>query len=94
MITIQDINSSIIAGSFTNAELISIGDAIKYARAQLAKQKKREFVPGSAVKFYSAKRGKTITGTVLKVAIKYITISEHGQSWSQWRVPANMLEAA
>jgi hypothetical protein len=43
MISIQDINSTIIAGSFTNAELISIGDAIKYARAQLAKQKKREF---------------------------------------------------
>ena len=94
MVTAQQINSAIIAGSFTNDELISIGDAIRYARAQLAKQKKREFSPGSSVKFYSTKRGRTITGTVIKVAIKYVTISENGHTFAQWRVPANMLEAA
>ena len=93
MTSIQDINRAIIAGSFTNAELVSIADAIKFARAQLTQQKKREFFPGSSVKFYSAKRGRTVTGTVLKVAIKYITVSENGTTFAQWRVPANMLEA-
>jgi len=93
MTSIQDINRAIIAGSFTNAELTSIADAIKFARAQLTQQKKREFFPGSSVKFYSAKRGRTVTGTVLKVAIKYITVSENGTNFAQWRVPANMLEA-
>jgi len=35
MATIQDINSTIIAGSFTNEQLDSIAMAIKFARNQL-----------------------------------------------------------
>jgi len=94
MLTIQEVNSAIVAGTFTNQELTSIGDAIRYARAQLTQQKKRELAPGSAVKFYSTRKGKTITGTVIKVAIKYVTVSEHGNTFAQWKVPANMLEVA
>lgn len=94
MLSIQEINSTIIAGSFTNGQLTSIIDAVKYARAQLTHQKKREFYPGCAVKFTSSRTGKTVHGTVLKIAIKYVTVSENGSTFAQWRVPANMLETA
>jgi len=94
MTTIQEINSTIIAGSFTNDQLTSIIDAVKYARAQLTRQKKREFYPGCAVKFTSSRTGQIVQGTVLKIAIKYITVSENGRNFGKWKVPANMLEAA
>jgi hypothetical protein len=90
MTTIQDINRAIVAGSFTNDELTSIGDAIRFARAQLTREKKRSFRIGDSVQFTSAKRGMTVTGTVNKIAIKYITVSS---TQGLWRVPANMLEA-
>jgi hypothetical protein len=90
MTTIQDINRAIVAGSFTNDELTSIGDAIRFARAQLTREKKRSFRIGDSVQFTSAKRGMTVTGTVNKIAIKYITVSS---PQGLWRVPANMLEA-
>jgi len=90
MTTIQDINRAIVAGSFTNDELTSIGDAIRFARAQLTREKKRSFRIGDSVRFTSAKRGMTVTGTVNKIAIKYVTVSS---PQGLWRVPANMLEA-
>jgi len=90
MTTIQDINRAIVAGSFTNDELTSIGDAIRFARAQLTREKKRSFRIGDSVQFTSAKRGMTVTGTVNKIAIKYVTVSS---PQGLWRVPANMLEA-
>ena len=91
---VKEINSAIMFGKLTNDELSTVIDAVKFARAQLTQQKKRELAPGSAVKFYSTKKGKTITGTVIKVAIKYVTVSEHGTTFAQWKVPANMLEVA
>jgi len=91
MTTIQDINRAIIAGSFTNDELVSIGDAIRFARAQLTQQKKRSFQVGDTVSFNSTKMRQTVTGRVRKIAIKYVTV-DTGQTL--WRVPANMLEAA
>lgn len=89
MTSIQEINSAILAGNFTNDQLTSIGDAIRFARAQLTQQTKRNVSIGSTVKFTSAKRGMTVTGTVSKIAIKYITVSS---PQGLWRVPANMLE--
>ena len=87
----KQINSAIMFGDWTNVELESMIDAVKFARAGLAKQNKNQFRVGTSVKFYSTKRGQTFTGTVTKVAIKYITVNTGG---SLWRVPANMLEAA
>ena len=89
MTSIQEINSAILAGNFTNDQLTSIGDAIRFARAQLTQKTKRNVSIGSTVKFTSAKRGMTVTGTVSKIAIKYITVSS---PQGLWRVPANMLE--
>ena len=88
---IKQVNSAIMFGNWTNVELESMIDAIKFARASLAKQNKTQFRVGAAVKFHSTKRGQTFTGTVTKVAIKYITVNSNG---GLWRVPANMLEAA
>ena len=88
---IQQINSAIMFGSFTNTELESIISAVQYAKAQLRKEKIRSFTKGDTVKFHSTKRGVTVTGTVTKVAIKYVTVKD---GVMLWKVPANMLEVA
>jgi hypothetical protein len=54
---ISEINRSIIAGSFTNEELNSIGDAIKFARSQIANKNKFTLVKGSKVKFTNSRSG-------------------------------------
>ena len=89
--TIQEINTAIMFGNFTNDQLTSINDAVLYARAQLRAVKIRTFTKGDTVKFHSIKRGVTVTGTVTKVAIKYVTVKD---GVTLWKVPANMLEAA
>ena len=92
MKTIQEVNSAIMFGTWTNVELTSMIDAVKWARAQLTKDVKNSIKPGQMVKFTSNKTGRTMQGTVNKIAIKYVTVSVPG--WGSWRVPANMLEAA
>ena len=87
---IKQINSAIMFGTFTNTELDSIMSAVQYARAQLRAIKIRTFTKGDTVKFHSIKRGVTVTGTVTKVAIKYVTVKD---GVMLWKVPANMLEA-
>jgi hypothetical protein len=94
MVTIQDINSTIIAGSFTNEQLDSIAMAIKFARNQLAAKAKFTLIKGTNVKFTSSRTGQTVLGTVEKVNRKFIIVRENGKAFSTWRVPANMLEAA
>jgi hypothetical protein len=88
---IKAINTAIITGSFTNDQLISIIDAVKYARAQLTKTKLRSFSVGDRVKFTSNKNGMTYVGEVEKVKLKFVLIKT---PTSRWNVPANMLEAA
>lgn len=92
-LTIAEINTAIIAGNFTNDQLNSIGDAIKFARAQIANQNKFTLVKGSQVKFTSSKSGQTVLGTVEKVNRKFIIVRETGKAFGTWRVPANMLQA-
>ena len=88
---IQQINRAIMFGNFASAELTSIINAVQFARAQLTKQKIRSFMLGDTVKFTSNRNGQTYTGTVRKVAIKYVTV-DTGQTL--FRVPASMLEEA
>lgn len=85
---ISQINSAIIQGEFTNMQLNSIMDAVKYARARLAESTKRSLMLGDNVSFVSTKTGQTMTGHVTKIAIKYVTVRTLG---GLWRVPANML---
>ena len=91
MLTVQEINKAIMHGLFTNAELISIGDAIKFNRSQLVKQVKRSVTLGSTVKFTSNRNGMTYVGTVEKIAIKYVTVRD-SSARGLWKVPASMLE--
>lgn len=91
MKTIQEVNSAIMFGTWTDIELGSMIDAIKFNRASLAKQNKRQFTLGSVVKFTSTKNGMTYQGSVEKIAIKYVTVAT---PQGRWRVPANMLTAA
>ena len=87
--SIQTVNAEIIAGNFTNEQLSSIIDAVKFARARLTDATKRTLRLGCTVKFTSTKTGITMQGTVNKIAIKYITVATQQ---GLWRVPANMLE--
>jgi hypothetical protein len=86
--TIQSINAEILAGNFTNTQLGSIIDAVKFARARLGDDNKRALRVGDRVTFDSTKLGRNVTGTVTKIAIKYVTVNTaHGL----WKVPASML---
>jgi hypothetical protein len=94
---IQEINQTIMFGQFTNTELDSMIDAIKFARAQIAKQNKRAMTLGTPVKFVSSRDGRTVLGTVKKLNRKYILVTENKPGMligPTWRVPANMLEVA
>ncbi len=85
---VQAINTALITGTFTNDELSSIIDAVKYARANLAKTTKFSLKVGDNVNFTSSKTGRNVTGFVTKIAIKYVTVKT---VQGLWRVPANML---
>jgi len=91
MATIQEVNTSIMFGEFTNEQLDSILAAVKFARANIAKQNKYTFVKGSKVKFTSHRTGQTVIGEVTEVKRKYIHVRS---GMTNWRVPANMLHAA
>ena len=86
--SIQTVNSEILAGNFTNDQLTSIIDAVKFARARLGDQNKRALRVGQRVSFDSTKLGRNVTGTVTKIAIKYVTVNT---AQGMWKVPANML---
>ena len=88
MRTVQEINQAIMFGDFTNTELMSMIDAVKWKRATLAKLTKASLMLGDTVQFTSNKTGMTLTGRVEKIAIKYVTVRTNQGAW---RVPANML---
>ena len=87
---IKQINTAIMQGDFTNEELNSINDAIRFARAQLVVRNKSVLTIGANVKFTSSTRG-TISGVVKKINRKFIIVDQPGQ-FRSWKVPANMLE--
>lgn len=89
--SIQDINSAIMFGNFSNEQLNSIAMAVKYARSQLGQAKRREFRAGDAVRFVNSRNGQILQGTVVRVKIKYVLVNTGTGSWN---VPAHMLEAA
>ena len=85
---ISQVNQAIMHGNFTNDELSSIIDAVKYGRARLTRQIKRGLAVGDNVNFTSTKLGRNVTGVITKIAIKYVTVRT---ATGLWRVPANML---
>jgi hypothetical protein len=88
MLTIQEVNRAIMLQVWTNTELSSMIDAVKWNKEQLAKRIKRSIGVGDNVEFTSSKTGRVTRGFVTKVAIKYVTVNT---GMGLWRVPANML---
>ena len=89
--SIQDVNSTIMFGSFTNEQLESIAAAVKYRRAQIARETKRAIMLGDVVKFVNPRSGRTHQGNVVKINIKNVKVRE---GFTTWNVPANMLTVA
>jgi hypothetical protein len=85
---IKQINSAIMFGTWTDTELGSMIDAIKFARTSLQKQNIRAITLNSNVEFTSTKMGRTMRGFVHKIGHKYVTVNTGA---GLWRVPANML---
>ena len=88
---IGTINGAIMRGGWTDDQLSSMIDAVKFARSQLGRAKLRSFGIGDSVKFTSNKNGRTYQGVVEGVKIKNVIVNT---AMGRFRVPANMLEAA
>ena len=85
---IMQINTEILQSNFTNDQLTSIVDAVKFARARLTDMNKRSLRVGQRVSFTSSRTGTLMSGDVVKIAIKFVTVRTIA---GLWRVPANML---
>ena len=85
---ITQINQAIMHGNLTNDELTTVIDAVKYARAQITRRVKSGLRVGDNVNFNSTKLGRNVTGVIMKIAVKYVTVRTVS---GLWRVPANML---
>jgi hypothetical protein len=85
---IKQVNSAIMFGDWTDTELRSIIDAVKWNRASLSKRVKAGLQVGDSVSFTSSRTGMKTMGTITKIAIKYVTVKTNT---GLWRVPANML---
>ena len=85
---IKQVNSAIMFGDWTNVELASMIDAVKWNRASLGKRVKAGLSVGDRVSFTSSKTGMKVVGDITKIAIKYVTVKT---SSGLWRCPANML---
>ena len=88
---ISAINTAIITGTFTNEQLTSITDAVKYNRSLIARRNIFSIRSGARVKFTDSRNGRVFTGTVTKVAVKNIHVDVGNMVY---RVPANMIEMA
>jgi small-conductance mechanosensitive channel len=86
--SIQTVTAEILQGNFTNDQLSSIIDSVKYARSKLTRHTIRSLQVGDNVNFNSTKIGRNVTGVVVKIAIKFVTVKTVS---GLWRVPANML---
>lgn len=90
-LSIQDVNSTIMFGSFTNEQLESIAAAVKYRRSQISRENKRAIMMGDIVKFVNPRSGRTHQGNVVKINIKNVKVRE---GFTTWNVPASMLSVA
>jgi hypothetical protein len=89
---VKEINTAIISANFTNTELDSIQDAIRFAKSRIASQLSVTLGKGSKVSLSHAKLGGRVFGTVLKVKIKKADVKL--DSGLTYTVPLAMLTAA
>ena len=90
---IGTINRAIITGAWSAADLESIQDAVKFARAKTARVNSVTFHAGDSVKLSHAKLGGTVIGTVRKIKIKKADVFIPSKN-VVYSVPLSMLEAA
>jgi hypothetical protein len=88
---VKEINTAIISANFTNTELDSIQDAIRFAKSRIASQLSVTLGKGSKVSLSHAKLGGRVFGTVLKVKIKKADVKL--DSGLTYTVPLAMLTA-
>ena len=72
-------------------DLNKVVEAVKYARSQAHREMANTLKSGDIVEF-DGKYGKTVKGTVIKTAIKYVQV-DCGMD-GRWRVPAGHLRLA
>ena len=85
---IAQICRSIEHGQLSDRDLTDVITAVKYARRNLQRKITSSLMVGDNVNFTSTKTGHNVTGVVIKIAIKYVTVRTVN---GNWRVPANML---
>ena len=87
--SVNQIVTELMSGALTNDDIEQVSQALKYARAQVAKTIRRQLTPGDSVKFYHPKQNFYIAGTVNRVKQKYILVDT---AQGRYNVPANLLE--
>lgn len=85
---VNQITQAIISSNLTNDQLTDVIAAVKYARSRLVQSVKQGLHIGDNVNFTSSRTGRNTTGTVVKVAVKFVTVRTID---GLWKVPANML---
>jgi uncharacterized protein YkvS len=85
----SEIVSTIIQSKFTNDELNTIIEAVKFARSRIAQQNTFSIRVGAKVQFKSSKTGLMIEGVVEKVNPK--TIIVRTAPFEKWKVSASLL---
>ncbi len=89
--SVNQIVTELMSGTLTNDDIEQVAQALKYARAQVAKTIRRQLTPGSSVKFYHPKQNFYIAGTVNRIKQKYVLVDT---AQGRYNVPANLLETA
>jgi len=89
--SVNQIVTELMSGTMTNDDIEQVAQALKYARAQVAKTIRRQLSPGVSVKFYHPKQNFYIAGTVNRVKQKYVLVDT---PQGRYNVPANLLETA
>jgi hypothetical protein len=88
---VNQIVTELMSGTLSNDDIERVAQALKYARAQVGREVKRQLAPGASVKFYHPKQNFYIAGTVNRIKQKYVLVDTPR---GRYNVPANLLEMA
>ena len=89
--SVNQIVTELMSGALTNDDIEQVTQALKYARAQVGREVKRQLAPGASVRFYHPKQNFYIAGTVNRIKQKYVLVDTPR---GRYNVPANLLEPA
>ena len=89
--SVNHIVTELMSSTLTNDDIEQVTQALKYARAQVGREVKRQLAPGASVRFYHPKQNFYIAGTVNRIKQKYVLVDTPK---GRYNVPANLLEPA